>query len=412
MSATAAEPASRGPGWLPGVLVVVATVLAVVSTLTTWVHSQVLDTDEWVETSDALLEDPQVQTALTNYLTDQLFTAVDLKSELEADLPEQLSGLAGPIAGALRAPASDAIERLVASQRFEDAWSTANRLAHEAFVRVLRDETRVNVSTADGAIVLDLGEAVRNVGEQVGIPQAALDRIPDDAGQVTLVQSSELEDAQTAVKVLDFTSWFMFVLVVALYALAVALSLRRRITLRSVGVGLVIAGLTVLLVRALSIRTAVNVFVDEERREPLAQLVASVTTELLHQLAWTGVVYGLLIIAFAELLGPHRWAVATRRVVAGATESTVTAIAATAGVVILVVVWSPGNAFDRWVTALTLLALAVGAVVTLIATSRREFGPTSAVSADDAPLESASVESAPVGSAPVESETIDPDSTT
>jgi hypothetical protein len=351
-----------------------------------------------------------------------LFTAVDLKSELEADLPEQLSGLAGPIAGALRAPASDAIERLVASQRFEDAWSTANRLAHEAFVRVLRDETRVNVSTADGAIVLDLGEAVRNVGEQVGIPQAALDRIPEDAGQVTLVQSSDLEDAQTAVRVLDFTSWFMFVLVVALYALAVALSLRRRLTLRSVGVGLVIAGLTVLLVRALSIRTAVNVFVEEQRREPLARLVASVTTELLHQLAWTGVVYGLLIIAFAELLGTHRWAVATRRVVAGATESTVMAIAATAGVVILVVVWSPGRAFDRWVTALTLLALAVGAVVTLIATSRREFGLASAVSGDGAPVESAPVdgeplESAPIGSAPVEgapveSETIDPGSTT
>jgi spore maturation protein SpmB len=98
-----------------------------------------------------------------------------------------------------------------------------------------------------------------------------------------------------------------------------------------------------------------------------------VVTVLLRQMAWTGVVYGLLIIAVATLLGPHRWAVAVRTWVAGFTESTAAVVGVCFGTVLLLLWWSPGGAFDRWITALVLVALVVGAVVAVILSGRQEL---------------------------------------
>jgi hypothetical protein len=388
------EGTTKGPRWLPALLVGLATVLAVVTTMTTWARTQALDTDQWVELSGDLLNEPEIQEALALYLSDQLFTTVDVAGELESRLPEDLAGLAGPLAGALRGPATDGIEQIIASSRFQSLWQTANQVAHEAAVAILRDETRESVSTADGTIVLDLGVAVRNLGEQIGIPEAALDRLPDDVGQITVIQSSELADVQNAVKVLDFTSWFLYIVIVAMYVMAVYLAVgRRRQMLRSVGIALIIGGLTLLVIRGIGIRTSVEAFVEDATNKPLATLVASVMTELLRQMAWTGVVYGVLIIGFATLLGPYRWAVAARRWVADVADSTASIVGISLGAVLVLLWWSPGRAFDRWVTALVLVGMVLGAIAALVITGRRELeaDPTSSDSATSPQTDTAPV---------------------
>jgi hypothetical protein len=353
-----------------------------VATLTTWTRSQALDTDQWVEVSGDLLNEPEVEEALALFLADELFSEVDVAGELESLLPADLAGLAGPLAGALRGPTTDGIQQIIASSGFRSVWLGANRTAHEAAVRILRDETADSVSTADGAIVLDLGIAVRNLGQQVGVPQGALDRLPDDVGQITILESNELADAQNVVKVLDFTSWFLFIVVVALYTAAVYLAIgRRRQVLRSVGVALIVGGLTLLLLRQVGIRTSVDRFVEDASNKPLAELVGSVLTELLQQMAWTGVVYGLLIVGFSVLIGPHRWAVAVRRWIAGVADSTAAFVGMGVGTVLVLLWWSPGRAFDRWVTAIVLVGLVIAAIVTLVVSGRRELQSTGAAPA-------------------------------
>ncbi len=221
---------------------------------------------------------------------------------------------------------------------------------------------------------------MRNLGEQIGVPEAALDRLPDDVGQITVIESSELADVQDAVKVLDFTSWFLYIVVVAMYVGAVYLAVgRRRQMLRSVGIALIIGGLTLLVLRGVGIRTSVEAFVEDTTNKPLATLVASVMTELLRQMAWTGIVYGVLIIGFATLLGPYRWATAVRRWVADLADSTASIVGISLGAVLLLLWWSPGRAFDRWVTALVLVGMVLGAIAALVIIGRRELDadPTS-----------------------------------
>ncbi len=362
---------------VPTVLIVIATVIGVFSALTTWVRTEALDTNQWVSTADDLLDQPEVRDALAQHLTDELFTRVDVASEVASLLPDQVGALAQPIAGALEGAANDAARRVIASDQFAEVWSRVNRLAHEQLVAILRDETPDAVSTSDGTVTLSLSTAVRSVGEALGVPSSALDRLSEDAGDIVVFQSNELADVQETVQVLDFLSWFLFVVVVGLYALAFFLGRRHwRLTVRSIGVGLLVGGLAVLALRTLGVRWTVDAVVEDGANEGVATLVADVVTDLLRQMGWTAILLGVLFILYAALLGDHRWARSVRGVMAG--WSTVAVVAVSVGVLALLAWWSPGRALDRWATGLLVVAVAIAFVVGLVVQLRRESSPAAA----------------------------------
>lgn len=359
--------------WIPTTLIVVATVLAVVSAVTTWVRVQALDTDAWATASSELLEDAEVRAALATYLVDELYSGLDVAGQLESSLPDTLGGLAGPLAGALRGPAIDGVERVLERPRLQEAWTEANRRAHAALVAIVRNDTGENVSTTDGAVVLDLGGAVQTVGEDLGLPAAALDRIPDDLGQVTVFESDELGDVQDAVRVLDVLSWFLFLVVVGLYGLAVFLAEgRRRETLRNVGLAVVTGGVILFALRSVAVRVAVDAIVENPSNRAVGGVVGEVFTQLLVSMATTGIVIGLVIAAYAALLGPHRWAIAARRRIRSTPSPGLVIALGAIGLVIVLAWWSPGLVFERWLTAVALLASIAGAAVALALSVERD----------------------------------------
>jgi hypothetical protein len=369
------EPLDARRRW-SAVLITIATVLAVTSVFSTWVRVQALETDQWVSLSDELLDEPRVQEALSSYLVAELFTQLDdVQAEIENWLPEDLRGLAGPVTAALRGPAATAVEGLIGSERFRVAWLTANRVAHENLVSLLREESGPVVSTANGAVTLDLGELLRVVGRDLGLSATVLDRLPADAGMVTIFESDQLDKVQTAVAVLDFLSWFLTVVVAALYAAAVYLARGRRlIVLRNVGLSLMAGGVFVLAVRAIAIRLVLDAIVANPGNRPLANVTTYVATGLMRQMAWSGIVYGVLIAGFASLLGARRWATASRRVLAPLLNGSPGAVAGgTVGFVVLLLWWSPGRAFQEWTMGLLVITLVVVAVVALRRATLREY---------------------------------------
>jgi hypothetical protein len=354
-------------GWVPMTLIVVATVVAILSAGTTWVRTQALDTDEWVDASSQILANSDVQAALATYLVDELYVDNEVQNALESALPDELQGLAGPIAGALRSPVTEGVERILNRPRVQQVWEAANRRAHELFVAIVRDEGGENVSSSGGAVVLDLAGMVEEVGADIGLPQSILDRIPDDAGQITIFQSDELADVQDTVRVMDFLSWFLFVVVVILYALAVYFAVDRRRVLRDVGIALAVGGVVLLALRTVAVRVTVDSIVDIPANRSAATYVGDVFTQLLTDMAWTAVIVGLLIAGFAALLGAHRWAVAARGRLAATSRPGAFIAGGAVVLFILLAWWGPGHVFERWVTGLTMLALFVGAVIALTA---------------------------------------------
>ena len=102
--------------------------------------------------SAELIADPAIQDTLSVYLVDQLYANVDVAGALEERLPNNLKGLAAPLAGALREPTTRTVNRLLAAPRVQQLWVTANGEAHQKLINVLENKTGNGIDTGDGAV--------------------------------------------------------------------------------------------------------------------------------------------------------------------------------------------------------------------------------------------------------------------
>ena len=355
------------------ILVVLASLIALASVLTTWVDRQMLDTQSWADASAELIEDPEVRDAVSVYLVDQLYANVDVPAELEDRLPANLDRLAGPLAGALRQPTTDAVGRLLDSPRVQQLWINASTTAQQKLVNVLEDKTGFGITTGNGVVTLDLGELVRSLGTELGISSATLDKLPSGAGELEIMRSDQLDAAQAGVRSVEVLSTWLLVLVLGLYALAVFLARgARRETLRNVGCALVLVGLAVLVVRRLGGAYAVDALTEPTSQDS-GRRVWLISTSILGQIGWAAVIYGIVVILGAVLAGPTSRAVAVRRRLAPVLNERPGIVwAGVAAVYLLLIAWGPTHALRTlWGIAL-LGALVAGGIVALRYQTQRE----------------------------------------
>jgi hypothetical protein len=85
---------SRKRRWVVRALLIVATILTVVSIFAVWANRQLLDADNWSDTSTALLENDEIRAQVSAFLVDQTYANVDVSAELARALPPRLKPLA------------------------------------------------------------------------------------------------------------------------------------------------------------------------------------------------------------------------------------------------------------------------------------------------------------------------------
>jgi hypothetical protein len=343
---------------LTWVLFALGTLVIFVGSLTVWVKRQALDTDAWVDTSTNLLENDQVREALSVYIVDQLYANADPQGVLEERLPENLQGLAGPIAGALRQPAVEGVDEFLQRPRVQALWENVNRIAHEELLAVLEDETRGNVTTGSGTVTLNLRTLVVNIGAELGFGEELDARLPPDAGQIVILESDQLEAAQNGVKAVKWMSWLVILIAFACFAGAIWLARGRRAMLRNVGVALFLVGILLLVVRRAVGSYIVDALTSGESLRGAVDSTWFIGTSLLAEVAWALIVYGVIILIGTWLAGPSRYAARVRAFI-GPTLRDRPGLAwgALAAVYLLVVLWAPVPALRNWLGVLVLGAL-------------------------------------------------------
>jgi hypothetical protein len=365
-------------------LFVVGTLVIFISSLTLWVKRQALDTDAWVDTSSNLLENDEVRQALSVYIVDQLYASADPQEVLEERLPTNLQGLAGPIAGALRQPAVEGVDRFLQRPRVQDIWEQVNRVAHQELMAVLENDTRGNITTGDGVVTLNLRTLVVNIGEELGFDDQLDARLPPDVGQIEVLQSDQLEAAQTGVKMIKWMSWLVILIAIACYAGAIYLAAGRRAMLRNVGAALLVVGILLLVVRKVVGNYIVDALSSGESVRGAINSTWLIGTSLLTQIAWALVVYGLVVLFGTWLAGPGRYPVRGRRAIAPSLrERPILGWSALASVYLLLILWGPVPALRNWVGVLLLAALVALGFEAFRRVAIGELGP------EDAPPSSA-----------------------
>jgi hypothetical protein len=313
-----ASPAAPSRGRIIGVraLLVLGVLLTVVSILSTYVKREALDEDQFKETSRALIESPAIQEQVSAVMVDALFSNVDVKAELEGNLPENLQPLAVPLAGISQGFADTAAQKLLARPRVQDTFVALSSASQVAFVNVLHGDTEA-LETTEGNVVLDLRPLVLRLGDRFGFVENLAAKIPQDSAQVTILKSDDLNTAQTITHWLEQVANYVWILAVACWVGAIWLARgRRRQEVRALGIGLIVVGVLVLLVRSLAGTYLVDNVVASDSVRPAATEAWNIITESLAAAGWVSLAFGVLIAIGAWLVGPGGRATAARDAVA------------------------------------------------------------------------------------------------
>jgi len=373
-AAVAAAPLSgrrRAAVWT---LIVLASLIALVSTLTAFVNRQMLDNHAWRKASTDVIQDPAVQSALATYMINQLYSNVDVAAALQERLPKNLKSLGPPIAGALQQPATQGVEFLLQRPRFQQLWINASSLAQEKLVNVLENKTGYGISTGNGVVTLNVHELIVQLGTELGLPASALAKLPQKAGTVTLMRSDQLSAAQAGVQAVRIASTWLLVLVLVMYGAAIYIARgARRTTLRNVGWAFLLVGLVVLIIRRL-----VGNYITDSLASPGYNAATHhlwlIGTAILGQIGAAEILYGAIFVLAAAFAGPTAIATRMRRAVAPVLNERQGIVwTGVAGVYLLAVLWGGTHALRTWWGIILLAALIAAGVVALRRQTLREF---------------------------------------
>jgi hypothetical protein len=366
---------SRRRSWLVWGLVVLATLLLLVSSMTVWTKRQLLDTDAWTDSATQLLADDQIRGLLSSRIADLLNQRVDVQAQLEQRLPPRAQSAAPAVAAAIESATTRVVETFLSTARAQTLWENINRRAHKAIVNVLEGKDAGPISTANGDVVLDLRPMIAQIATRLGIEDRLKQGADPNTGEIVILRSDQLETAQTAVRVFRFLTIFLAIAVLVLYALAVYLAHpRRRIVLAGVGTSLLLSGLILAIVRREAGNLIVDSLVKVDANKPAVLTAWLVETNLLHDIAIALIAYGLLAILAAFLAGPSRPATAIRRWAAPTMKDHPALVYAAAAVLFLIVIaWGPTSANRQLVGTLILAAIFFGGLEIWRRQTIREF---------------------------------------
>jgi hypothetical protein len=234
-------------------LIVIGCILAPISVVAVWTKNLVTDTDRYVETVAPLAKDPAIQSAIADRITAEIFTQLDVAAITnqavdalaERGLPPlvatQLHALSQPLSSGVESFVRTEVGKVVASDAFVNAWTTANRAAHQALVAALTGETREGITIENDTVSINLGPIIAEVKQRLidrGFGLAS--RIPNVNPSFVLVQSDYIAQARGAFNLLNaIGNWLP---VVAGFLLAIGIYIAKGHRRALVGVGLGLAG--------------------------------------------------------------------------------------------------------------------------------------------------------------------------
>lgn len=250
-----------------GILGVLLLTLAIVGV---WARATVFERDNFTELVSAGLEQPEAQADLAAYTAAQLFDVVDVAGVIGEVLPRSLQRLTPTMVSGVETAVEQALERAIAAPAGQRLLTDLVGRSHDSAMRLIEgDGLGDGITLAEGTVTLNLlplmdvglealqanglleGVSIPDLaaggdpGEQRGVLARALGRrLPEDFGQLVVLDSERLADAQTSVErardalvLAERGLWLVIVLAVAFVAATIVVAPHRWWALLYLGVG-------------------------------------------------------------------------------------------------------------------------------------------------------------------------------
>jgi hypothetical protein len=324
------EARGRRMGWrapVASVLIVIGCLLAPVSVLGVWTANQVSDTSRYVANVEPLVHDPAIQNALTDKLTNEITSRLDVTgfadqaaSALSSKgLPRVGSLLKtfGPsIASAVGGFIHGQIHKIVTSPRFARAWVQANTVVHQELVKALSGRGGSAVSVSNGQVVLDLAPFIKIIKQDLAARGFTLvNSLPDIHPTLTLFSAKYLVKAQTGYRLINDLKIVLPILTLLLLGAGVYIARGHRRALIGAGLGfaasMLVLGAGLDIFRSMYLNSVPGSVPADAAAALFDTLVRFIRTAIR-----TLLLVGLVVAAGAFFTGPSVTAVRTRSALA------------------------------------------------------------------------------------------------
>jgi hypothetical protein len=320
------------------VLGILTVVVLVVSVVAVWARATVLRRDRFTSIVASALDEPDVQVALAQKITDEVFTAIDVQTALANVLPDQLDRFAPTIASGAQTAVQRSMENVLARDDVQRLLVTLVGRAHDRLIQLLKGDGLVDgIKVVDGAVTVNLLPLinrgltfVQNLGllDNVQLPQLTADGdpaqqnaqlsqalgrdLPEDFGQLVVYQSESLANAQSQVQaaqdmfILAMRAVVLLVIVwLVLAAATILVAPRRWRAALLLGIGTAAA---VVILRAVVRRVVIAApgLVDPPGAKAATDAIVGTASESLLRLAGVMLLVGLVVVA-AAMIRRRRW---------------------------------------------------------------------------------------------------------
>ncbi len=193
-----AEPKHRHRA-LVWALVVFASVVLLVSMIANWVQTEVLDSNQFANSTEEILQNQDVQQQLSIFAVDQLYANVDVQAQIQQKLPSPAQPLAAPITAATRQLATNVAETALASPRVQQLVATAINGAQQRFVSLIENKGQF-VSTQGGDVTLEYGSFVADLATRLGVDPSTISQIQGFIQQYSTELKQRLTTMQSRIE--------------------------------------------------------------------------------------------------------------------------------------------------------------------------------------------------------------------
>lgn len=268
-----------------------ATTLLVLGNIVFWSARTLVNTNDYMTVVGPLVEEPEVQEAIAKKTTETLFETIDVSAVAAEALPPRAEFLAKPLTNQLKEFTEKALQKIVASEQFQNIWLLTNRNAHERLVGYVRNN--------QGEGRLKLGDLYQQLAERLNNSNLAFlsdKQLPTNVGDYEVTNTSWLPVARWVANNLNLVRGLAVLTFVGITALAVWISKHRRSLL--IRLSLLYAGMMFVLLIAVRIAGSVVVGkVDAQYQAAASKIYSALTHGLIVQ-TWI-LIAMFLLVAFA-----------------------------------------------------------------------------------------------------------------
>lgn len=227
LSETATKPKGKFKSFMKSLAVFLLILVSVITlfllNISFWFKQNVVDTNTFVATTQPLIQNKDIQTALANNLTTELFKNINVEQELKANLPENIQFLAGPLSKQIEGFTNGQINKIIASEQAYTVWTNLLTKTHSTVIGYISNQQN------DGVITVN--DLYTYAGQQLGSSPVSFlfnKQLPAKFGNIELKEISWLPQARTYLNAIEKLPIVLSIVFIISVGLALLLSSKKR----------------------------------------------------------------------------------------------------------------------------------------------------------------------------------------